>query len=144
MAKKIQVVIDCADPAKLAEFWAHALGYRIPDPPGDFATWPDFLRAQGVPESEFNSASAIEDPDGVGPRIYLQRVPEPKAGKNRLHLDVNAGGGRETPEEEKAALVDAAVDDLLAHGATKVEDRTKMGERWVVMQDPEGNEFCVQ
>jgi catechol 2,3-dioxygenase-like lactoylglutathione lyase family enzyme len=144
MAKKIQVVIDCADPAKLSAFWAHALGYHLPDPPGDFETWPDFLRAQGVPESEFNSASAIEDPDGVGPRIYFQRVPEPKAGKNRLHLDVNAGGGRATPEDEKAALVDAAVEDLVAAGATKVDDRTKMGERWVVMEDPEGNEFCVQ
>ncbi|GAA1030164.1 VOC family protein [Virgisporangium ochraceum] len=144
MAKKIQVVIDCADPSKLAEFWAHALGYHIPDPPGDFKTWPDFLRAQGVPESEFNSASAVEDPDGVGPRVYFQRVPEPKAGKNRLHLDINAGGGRATPEDEKRALVDAAVEDLVAHGATRVEDRTKMGERWVVMADPEGNEFCVQ
>jgi hypothetical protein len=50
MAKKIQVVIDCADPAKLAEFWAFALGYHLPDPPGDFATWPEFLAAQGVPE----------------------------------------------------------------------------------------------
>jgi catechol 2,3-dioxygenase-like lactoylglutathione lyase family enzyme len=144
MAKKIQVVIDCADPARLAEFWAHALGYHLPDPPGDFTTWPDFLRAQGVPEEDFNSASALEDPEGVGPRIYLQRVPEPKTGKNRLHLDVNAGGGRETPADERAARVDAAVKDLLEHGATLVEERTKMGERWVVMQDPEGNEFCVQ
>ena len=144
MAKKLQVVIDCADPARLSEFWAHALGYRIPDPPGDFDTWPDFLRAQGVPESEFNSASAVEDPDGVGPRLYFQRVPEPKAAKNRVHLDVNAGGGPQTPEDEKRALVDATVADLVAHGATLVEDRSKMGERWVVMEDPEGNEFCVQ
>jgi hypothetical protein len=144
MAKKIQVVIDCADPAKLAEFWAHALGYRIPDPPGDFATWPDFLRAQGVPESEFNRASAVEDPDGVGPRIFLQRVSEPKSGKNRMHIDVNAGGGRGTPEDERAALVDTAVADLVAHGATLVEKRSQMGENWVVMLDPEGNEFCVQ
>lgn len=144
MVKRIQVVIDCADPARLAEFWAHALGYHIPGPPGDFATWPDFLRAQGVPEAEFNSASAVEDPDGVGPRIYFQRVAEPKAGKNRLHIDVNAGGGRGTAEEERTALVDATVDDLVASGATKVEERTKMGERWVVMLDPEGNEFCVQ
>jgi len=144
VARSVQVVVDCADPAKLSEFWAFALGYRLPDPPGDFATWPDFLRAQGVPESEFNSASAIEDPDGVGPRIYFQRVPEPKAGKNRLHLDVNAGGGREGPEAERAKRVDEAVAELIEHGATFVEDRSKMGERWVVMRDPEGNEFCVQ
>lgn len=144
MVKKIQVVIDCADPASLAEFWAHALDYQIPDPPGDFATWPDFLRAQGVPESEFNSASAAEDPAGVGPRLFFQRVPEPKAGKNRLHIDINAGGGRAAPADERTARVDAAVDDLVKHGATKIDDRTKMGERWVVMNDPEGNEFCVQ
>ena len=144
MARRVQVAIDCADPAKLSEFWAFALGYRVPDPPGDFATWPDFLRSMGVPESEFNSASAIEDPDGVGPRIYFQRVPEAKAGKNRLHLDVNAGGGRATPEAERAKLVDEAVAELIGHGATLVEERARMGERWVVMQDPEGNEFCVQ
>ena len=144
MARKVQVAIDCADPAKLSEFWAFALGYRLPDPPGDFATWPDFLRSMGVPESEFNSASAIEDPDGVGPRIFFQRVPESKAGKNRLHLDVNAGGGRGTPEAERAELVDEAVAELIEHGAALVGERAKMGERWVVMQDPEGNEFCVQ
>jgi catechol 2,3-dioxygenase-like lactoylglutathione lyase family enzyme len=144
VATRVQVVVDCADPAKLAEFWAAALGYRIPDPPGDFATWPDFLRAQGVPESEFNSASAVEDPDGVGPRIFFQQVPEPKAGKNRVHLDVDAGGGRGTPEEERAKRVDEAVEALIAVGATRVEERSKMGERWVVMRDPEGNEFCVQ
>jgi len=144
VARKVQVAIDCADPAKLSEFWAFALGYRLPDPPGDFATWPDFLRSMGVPESEFNSASAIEDPDGVGPRIFFQRVPESKAGKNRLHLDVNAGGGRGTPEAERAELVDEAVAELIEHGAALVGERAKMGERWVVMQDPEGNEFCVQ
>ncbi len=144
MATSVQVVIDCSDPAKLSQFWAFALGYRIPDPPGDFATWPDFLRAQGVPESEFNSASAAEDPDGVGPRLFFQQVPEAKAGKNRVHLDVNAGGGRGTPEDERARRVDEKVAALVEHGATVVEDRSKMGERWVVMQDPEGNEFCVQ
>jgi hypothetical protein len=140
----VQVVFDCADPARLAAFWATALGYRIPDPPGDFATWPDFLRAQGVPDSEFNSASAVEDPDGAGPRIFFQQVPEPKAGKNRVHLDVNAGGGRGTPEDVRTARVDETVERLVGAGATKVEERSKMGERWVVMQDPEGNEFCVQ
>jgi catechol 2,3-dioxygenase-like lactoylglutathione lyase family enzyme len=144
VATKVQVVIDCADPAKLSQFWAFALGYRIPDPPGDFATWPDFLRAQGVPESEFNSASAAEDPDGAGPRLFFQRVPEPKAGKNRVHIDVNAGGGRDQPEDERAKRVDEKVAALVEHGATFVEKRAQMGDRWVVMQDPEGNEFCVQ
>jgi catechol 2,3-dioxygenase-like lactoylglutathione lyase family enzyme len=144
VATGVQVTFDCADPARLADFWAAALGYRIPDPPGDFATWPDFLRAQGVPESEFNSASAAEDPDGVGPRLFFQRVPEPKAGKNRVHIDVNAGGGRDQPEDERAKRVDEKVAALVEHGATFVEKRAQMGDRWVVMQDPEGNEFCVQ
>jgi hypothetical protein len=144
VATRVQVVVDCADPARLAEFWAAALAYKIPDPPGDFATWPDFLRAQGVPEAEFNSASAVEDPDGVGPRIFFQQVPEPKAGKNRVHLDVNAGGGRGTPEDERVKRVDEAVAALVERGATLVEERSKMGDRWVVMLDPEGNEFCVQ
>ena len=74
-----------------------ALGYEVPDPPGDFPTWPAFLAAQGVPEEEMNRASALEDPDGEGPRVFFQQVPEPKAAKNRLHLDlrvVDVASGR--------------------------------------------------
>jgi hypothetical protein len=144
MAKSVQVVIDSTDPAKLAEFWALALEYQVQEPPEGFDTWPDFLRAQGVPESAWNDASALVDPDRVGPRIFIQRVPEPKAGKNRLHLDINAGGGHATPPVEKAERVRATVDKLVASGATVVEERSKYGDRWVVLLDPEGNEFCVQ
>lgn len=60
MSVAVQVAIDCADPATLAEFWAHALGYEVPGPPGDFATWPDFLAANGVPEEDWNMASAVD------------------------------------------------------------------------------------
>lgn len=67
MSVTVQIAIDCADPAALAEFWAEVLGYALPDPPGEFDTWPDFLTANGVPEEDWNMASAIEDPDGDGP-----------------------------------------------------------------------------
>jgi hypothetical protein len=93
VATRIQVVIDCADPDRLARFWSKALHYVIPDPPEGFETWQDFLRSIGVPREEWNSASAVEDPDGTGPRIYFQKVPEIKVVKNRVHLDLNVGGG---------------------------------------------------
>ena len=89
-------------------------------------------------------ASAVSDPDGQGPRIFFQRVPEPKERKNRVHLDVNAGGGRGTPEDERRAAVDGAVERAIGLGATKVRYVEERGERHYVMQDTEGNEFCLQ
>lgn len=145
MATGIQVVIDCADPARLARFWAEALHYRLQDPPEGFESWPDFLTAQGVPESDWNSASAAVDPDEKGPRIYFQRVPEAKVVKNRVHLDLNVGGGHAAGLEENQRRVDAEVERLKALGATVFRPGgVEQGEYWVVMQDPEGNEFCVQ
>ncbi len=144
MATNVQVTFDCADPDRLATFWASALGYRKDDPPEGYESWEAFLKANGVPEEEWNSASAIIDPDGVGPRIYFQRVPEPKTVKNRLHLDVNVGGGRGTPADERTRRVYAEADRLAGEGATKVGVHDDDGEFWVVMTDPEGNEFCLQ
>ena len=144
MATPIQVVIDCADPGRLAEFWATALVYVRQEPPPGFDSWEEFLSAQGVPESEWNSRDAVVDPDGKGPRLFFQRVPEPKAGKHRLHLDVHAGGPLGTPLDERRRRVDAEVDRLVAAGATRVDEREEMGERWVLLLDPEGNEFDVQ
>lgn len=144
MATGIQVVIDCADPAHLAEFWAAALDYTLQPPPTGFATWPEFLAAQGVPESDWNAASAVVDPDKRGPRIYFQRVPEPKTVKNRLHMDLNVSGGPGTPIEARRERVDAEVSRLQQLGATRVRAGEQMGEYWVVMHDTEGNEFCVQ
>jgi catechol 2,3-dioxygenase-like lactoylglutathione lyase family enzyme len=144
MATKIQIVIDCADPAELSRFWAEALGYRLQEPPEGYSSWPEFLRSIGVPEKEFNSASAVVDPDGTGPRLYFQRVPEPKTGKNRLHLDLNAGGGPGTPFETRRERVGAEVTRLEKLGAGTVRSVDQRGEHWVVMRDPEGNEFCVQ
>jgi hypothetical protein len=144
MATSIQITFDCADPDRLASFWAMALGYRKQDPPEGSATWPEFLAAQGIPEDQWNAASAILDPEGRGPRLYFQRVPEPKVVKNRVHLDLNVGGGRQVPLQERRVRIAAAVDRLGALGATTVRPVQERGEYWVVMTDPEGNEFCLQ
>jgi glyoxalase superfamily protein len=140
VATRFQVAVDCADPAKLATFWGTALGYKE-DPPEGYATWEEFLIAQGIPEEEHNSQGGVIDPDGVGPRLYFQRVPEPKAGKNRLHLDLDVA--RDVPPEEYRERIDAEVERLVAVGATKVRAFEERGEYWVVMQDPEENEFCL-
>jgi Glyoxalase-like domain len=145
MATKVQVVFDCADPRRVAAFWAEALHYRTPDPPEPHASWQDYLRAQGIPEEHWNDANAVEDPDGVGPRLYFQKVPESKVAKNRVHLDLNVSGGGSVPLEERKERVNAEVARLKALGAT--DERGSMereGEYWVRMNDPEGNEFCVQ
>jgi hypothetical protein len=144
MAIPIQVVFDCADPPLLAKFWADALGYQLQGPPEPTPAWLAFQDEQGIPEERWNDASAIIDPDGTGPRIYFQRVPEPKAVKNRLHLDRNAGGPPGTPLAERRARVDEAVKRLAASGATLVTGSTQYGEYCVTMLDPEGNEFDVQ
>lgn len=145
MTTAFQVTFDAADPDKLARFWAEVLGYRLQPPPPGFDTWEDWLRENNVPEDKWNEMSAAVDPEGEGPRLFFQRVPEPKTAKNRVHLDVNAGGPKGTPDEERAANVEKAVERAIAAGATKVEAREGFGgERWVVLLDPEGNEFCMQ
>lgn len=145
MATGVQVVIDCADPARQAAFWAEALHYAIPVPPPEFATWDDWARDQGIPEERWNDASAVEDPDGKGPRMFFQKVPEGKVAKNRMHLDLNVGGGHGVPIEERRQRVDAEVARLKSLGATDERGSIeRLGEYWVRMNDPEGNEFCVQ
>jgi hypothetical protein len=144
MATAFQVTFDCADPDRLATFWAAALGYQKQDPPPGYATWPDFLAAQGIPEDQWGSASAIVDPAGVGARFFFQQVPEPKTAKNRVHLDVNVGGGLNTPVDERRVRVDAETERLTGLGATRLGDHEQHGEYWVVLADPEGNEFCLQ
>ena len=144
MATSFQVTIDCADPDRLARFWTEVLGYKIQDPPPGYPTWQAFLEAQGVPESEWNSASAIVGPDSTNTRIFFQRVPEPKTVKNRIHLDVNVGGGPSVELVERKRRVDEAVERIVGLGATRVGPVEERGEYWVVMRDPEGNEFCVQ
>jgi hypothetical protein len=141
MAKEIQVTFDCADPGALAEFWAAALGYQVQGPPPGFDTWPDALTAWGVPRDQWNSRSAIIDPDGKGSRIFFQRVPEGKTVKNRVHLDVRSAPGLEG--DDRLAALEAEAARLAPLGATKVEVREDMQSIFIVMQDPEGNEFCL-
>jgi hypothetical protein len=137
----MQVAIDCADPAALAAFWAEALpGYALQPPPPGFDSWDAFLDANGVPEEHRNDASAVV---GEGPRLFFQKVPEPKTGKNRVHLDLHAGGGPSVPVDEQRANVRAAVRRLEGLGARYVEEREGLGVVWAVMTDPEGNEFCA-
>jgi len=142
----VQIVFDALDPARLAAFWVAALadrGYREPDPPDGAPDWPTWARERGIPEEQWNDSRALEVPDGAQPRIYIQRVPEPKSAKNRVHLDLLAGGGSTVPLEEQRARVAASVDRLTGLGATFVEEKTEFGVHWAVLTDPEGNEFCV-
>jgi hypothetical protein len=96
-----------------------------------------------VPEAQWGAGFALENDDPAQPRLYLQRVPEPKAAKNRLHLDLLAGGGSGVPLPEQQQRVATAVERLTALGATYVTEMTEQGVHWAVLQDPEGNEFCA-
>jgi hypothetical protein len=144
VALSVQVVFDCAGPDTLARFWAEVLGYKLQDPPPGFATWEDWARATGIPEDQWDARSAVVDPDGRGPRLYFQRVPEPKTVKNRVHLDVNVGGGRQTPIEERRTKIQAEAARLVGLGATLLRTVDEDGEYFVNMLDPEGNEFDLQ
>jgi catechol 2,3-dioxygenase-like lactoylglutathione lyase family enzyme len=146
MATRIQVTIDCADPDRLARFWAEALGYRLQEPPDGFDSWQAYWVSRGLPPEEVEDGyDAIVDPDGVGPRIWFQPVPEGKVVKNRLHLDLDVGGGRGAPLAVRRERVDAEADRLAAAGATRfrVLSEEAVDHYAVVMQDPEGNEFCL-
>ena len=144
--RPVQIVFDAQDTERLAMFWAAALadrGYRVPDPPDGAADWPTWLAAQGVPEEQWGAAFALEGDEGQ-PRLFFQRVPEPKTAKNRLHLDLQVSGGRHVDHGTRTDLVEAAVTRLVAAGATVVARQEALGHLdHVVMTDPEGNEFCV-
>ncbi|MEV0726488.1 VOC family protein [Micromonospora purpureochromogenes] len=144
MARDVQITFDCADPAGLAAFWTEALGYRLQDPPGGFESWEQALDAMGVPPERRNDASAVVDPEGSGPRLFFQRVPERKQAKNRVHLDVRAAPGLEG--DARMAALEAEAERLTAHGATRLrryEPAPPLGAGHIVMADPEGNEFCL-
>lgn len=124
MAKPLQIAFDCADPPQLAAFWAAALDYEI------------------VRLSDDGERAFLADPQGVGPRLLLHRVPEPKTTKNRLHLDVYVSPWGAPPSQAKP-IVDAEADRLRALGATELRTFEKPNDYFVVMADPEGNEFCI-
>jgi predicted enzyme related to lactoylglutathione lyase len=130
VATRLQVVFDCSDPGALVDFWVEALGYEKEFPTGTDEER-EFLRQHPGVEG---TAAAAHDPEGVRPRLFFQRVPEPKTAKNRVHIDLSVAD-RETEVERLIALGAQVVDS---------ERRNLFGEVWTVMADPEGNEFCVQ
>lgn len=115
MVVRIEIGIDTLTPERLAPFWAEALGYTIGDMDRD-GTYLDLV-----------------PPEPAMPVVYLQRVPETKTVKNRIHLDLM------TPEPE------VTIRRLRSLGATTVGSPMSGSEGgwWQVMADPEGNEFCV-
>ena len=124
MSRTIQVTFDCADPHALAGFWNEALGYRYDSPPPGFSTWEEALDHFEVPQEDRNNVSASVDPDERGPRLFFQRVPEPKTAKNRVHLDVYIRD----------------VESLLDLGARVLAEYRPQR---VTLADVEGNEFCA-
>jgi hypothetical protein len=139
--RQVQVTFDCAEPERVARFWCAVLGYVVPPAPEGFASWDDFDRA--LPPESQGAAFACEDPSGVGPRLFFQRVPEPKVVKNRLHLDVRVVTG--LVGAERVAALEAEGERLETLGARRVRLLPADGvdESWLVMQDVEGNEFCL-
>ena len=143
---RYQLVIDCADPDRMARFWVVALHYELEPSPDGFATWDDYYRDLGVDEDDLDiGVDSIIDPSGDGPRIWFQRVPEAKTIKNRLHLDIAAGGGRSFPIETRRARVEAEAERLVGLGATVIRTLAEPGldHFAVAMTDPEGNEFDI-
>jgi len=115
-----QITFDCADPYALSMFWKAVTG------------WEDYPGEPNVPDDE---ACWLGTPGSGNPALFFQKVPEGKVVKNRLHLDVSP---RERTRDDEVAR-------LLTMGATVVSDQRKDdGTGWVVMGDPEGNEFCVE
>ena len=125
--RQFQVTFDCAEPERVARFWCEVLGYVPPPSP---------LDAQ-------SAWAACSDPTGVGPRLFFQRVPEGKVVKNRVHLDVRVGTG--LVGEERVATLEAEAARLERLGARRLYllPADDENESCLVMQDVEGNEFCL-
>jgi hypothetical protein len=144
--REFQIVIDCADPSRLARFWANALNYQIAPPPPGFSTWKDYWISKGIPSSEAGEGDdRIVDPNGRGPAIWFQQVPERKSIKNRLHLDLRASGGFDVPLSTRKERVDSEAVRLVSLGATRLGSFEEPGvdHYAVAMRDPEGNEFDI-
>ena len=142
MSYSLQVTVDCAAPHPLAHWWAQTLGWQVEPNDEPFirsmleqghATDADTTTYDGV--LVWQEGQAITDPTGPPgtPRMYFQRVPEPKTVKNRMHLDVRIG-------DDDAAAVRAALE---ARGATFLYTGSQGPHTWITMADPEGNEFCL-
>ena len=144
MTREVQITFSCADPAAMAAFWAEALHYRLQGPPAGFDSWEQALDAAGVPPERRNDASAVVDPEGAGPRVFFQRVPETKQSKNFVHLDVRAAPG--LAGDERMAALEAEAERLVALGAERIrrhDPAPPFAAGHIVLADPEGNEFCL-
>jgi len=144
MTREVQITFDCADPGALCLFWCEALGYQLQPPPPGFDTWDASLESVGVPPEQRNSRSAALPIDGEGPRLFFQQVPEGKTAKNRVHLDVRAAPGLEG--DQRMAALEAEAERLVALGANRLrrfEPGQEMSAGFIVMTDPEDNEFCL-
>ena len=139
--RQVQVTFDCAEPERLARFWCEVLGYAVPPEPVEDEVLDDATK--GVALESQTASFACVDPSGVGPRLYFQRVPEGKVVKNRLHLDVRVGTGLRG--DERLAALQAESGRLRELGATEVRVMVadEENESCIVMQDIEGNEFCL-
>ncbi|MFF0266337.1 VOC family protein [Kribbella sp. NPDC004536] len=139
--RQFQVTFDCAEPERVARFWCEVLGYVPPQPPDGFASWDEYN--QTLPEDERDSWFACTDPNGVGPRLFFQRVPEGKVVKNRVHLDVRVGTG--LVGAERLAALTAERDRLIPLGAVEVllQEADEVNESCIWMNDVEGNDFCL-
>ena len=138
MATRIDLTFDCVDAARLAAFWKLALGYEDEPPPAPFESREAWLASYGIPETEWGKGAWLHDPDGVGPRLSILQVPEPKVAKNRLHIDVRVAGTGS--HEERWSRITAKTAELVAAGGIVLVEHTG---HHVVMADPEGNELCV-
>jgi hypothetical protein len=141
----LQITIDCRDPSAQVRFWCAALDYEPQPPPEGHATWRAWYLSIGVPDDELGDSDCqdrIRDPEGVRPLIWFQQVPEAKTTKNRVHLDVIIGRG--LPKAQRKQVVEERAAALVALGATRLRHLDEYEDHYgVVLQDPEGNEFCV-
>jgi hypothetical protein len=140
MAIPVQITFDAHEPARLAEFWALALEYIVQPPPPGFPDWETFAESIGIPPEEYDRLSAVVDPEGAGPRLLFQKVPEAKEVKNRVHLDVNVSAG----SDDRRAAARSHAEKLQAAGARLLREVDEPAGWCLVLQDPEGNEFCLQ
>lgn len=152
MSRAVQITFDCHDPGKQATFWAEVLGYVIPGPPGvkldagddPFAAWQAFIEDRGIDMKPEDHRAAIEDPQGRGPRVFFQTVPEGKTIKNRVHLDVRSAPGLQNHERMQALEAECQrLQGLGAQRLERVDPNPPMETGFIVMADPEGNEFCL-
>jgi hypothetical protein len=139
----LHIVFDCAEPDRVARFWMRALGgYDFPTPvPDGFLTWDDWADAQQIPVDQRPTGRTLVDKVRDRPDIFFLQVPEAKAVKNRVHLDIKVAPGLDG--DKRRTAVDAEVDRLVGLGASVVRQVEEQGGYLVVMQDPEANECCV-